>query len=63
MTDHLRSRGVSADTIVRELATAAGGKGGGKPHMAQAGIPDAVRMASVVADAMALIQKHLPASA
>ena len=63
VTDDLRSRGISADTIVRELAAAAGGKGGGKPHMAQAGIPDAARMASVVADASALIQKHLPAGA
>ena len=27
----------------------AGGKGGGKPHMAQAGIPDAGRMASAAA--------------
>ena len=43
----LRERGVRADTIVRELAEAAGGKGGGKPHMAQAGFPDAAQMASV----------------
>jgi alanyl-tRNA synthetase len=63
VTDDLRNRGVSADTIVRELAAAAGGRGGGKPHMAQAGIPDAARMVSVVAEAPELIRKHLPASA
>ncbi|HET9634592.1 MAG TPA: alanine--tRNA ligase [Gemmatimonadaceae bacterium] len=59
VSDDLRDRGVRADTILRELAAAAGGKGGGKPHMAQAGIPDAERMASVVAEAPERIRKHL----
>jgi alanyl-tRNA synthetase len=63
VSDDLRDRGVRADTILRELAAAAGGKGGGKPHMAQAGIPDAERMASVVADAPEMIRKHLAATA
>ena len=59
VSDDLRDRGVRADAILRELASAAGGKGGGKPHMAQAGIPDAARMASVVAEAPERIRKHL----
>lgn len=59
VSDDLRDRGVRADAILRELAAAAGGKGGGKPHMAQAGIPDAERMASVVAEAPERIRKHL----
>jgi alanyl-tRNA synthetase len=63
VTDDLRDRAIRADTILRELAAAAGGKGGGKPHMAQAGIPDAARMAAVVAEAPAMIRKHLDASA
>ena len=63
VSDDLRDRGVRADTILRELAAAAGGKGGGKPHMAQAGIPDAGRMASVVAEAPAMIRKHLAGTA
>ena len=50
VTDDLRDRGVRADDILRELAAAAGGKGGGKPHMAQAGIPDAQRMATAVGE-------------
>jgi alanyl-tRNA synthetase len=62
VTDDLRDRGIRADTILRELAAAAGGKGGGKPHMAQAGIPDAQRMASVIADAPEMIRKHLDKS-
>ena len=63
VSDDLRDKGIRADTIVRELAAAAGGKGGGKPHMAQAGIPDTERMKSVVADAVEMIRKHLAASA
>jgi alanyl-tRNA synthetase len=62
ITDDLRDRGVRADVILREIAATAGGKGGGKPHMAQAGIPDAARMASVLADAPEIIRKHLVAA-
>ena len=62
VSDDLRERGVRADAILRELAAAAGGKGGGKPHMAQAGIPDASRMASVVAEAPEMIRKFLGAT-
>ncbi|HVA56792.1 MAG: alanine--tRNA ligase [Gemmatimonadaceae bacterium] len=43
-TDDLVQRGVSAGALVKELAALAGGRGGGKPHMAQAGIPDASRL-------------------
>jgi alanyl-tRNA synthetase len=42
--DDVRDRGVRADAVIKELAAVAGGRGGGKPHMAQAGIPDAARM-------------------
>jgi alanyl-tRNA synthetase len=59
VTDDLRDRGVRADTILREIASAAGGKGGGKPHMAQAGIPDADRMRSVMAEAPDIVRKSL----
>ncbi|MQA90019.1 MAG: alanine--tRNA ligase [Gemmatimonas sp.] len=43
-TDDLIQRGVRADAVVREVAAAAGGRGGGRPHMAQAGIPDSSRL-------------------
>jgi alanyl-tRNA synthetase len=62
VSDDLRDRGIRADTIMKDLAAAAGGKGGGKPHMAQAGIPDAARMASAVAAAPAMIRRHLTKS-
>ncbi|HSA56726.1 MAG TPA: alanine--tRNA ligase, partial [Gemmatimonadaceae bacterium] len=44
VSDPARDRGVRADEVIRELASVAGGRGGGKPHMAQAGIPDAARL-------------------
>ena len=44
VTDDARDRGIRADAVIKELAAAAGGRGGGKPHMAQAGIPDAARI-------------------
>ncbi len=43
-TDDLIQRGLRADQIVREVAVQVGGRGGGKPHMAQAGLPDASRL-------------------
>ena len=48
VTDDVRARGVAADAIVRELATIGGGRGGGKAHMAQAGLPNADAMALVL---------------
>ena len=43
-TDDARDRGLRADVVIKELAAVAGGRGGGKPHMAQAGVPDAARL-------------------
>ncbi|GLC27509.1 alanine--tRNA ligase [Roseisolibacter agri] len=53
--DELRDRGVRADEVVRLVAAVAGGKGGGKPHMAQAGIPDASKLAEALAQAPTLV--------
>jgi alanyl-tRNA synthetase len=55
VSDDLRERGLRADAIVREVAAVAGGKGGGKPHMAQAGIPDASRLEEALAEAPRLV--------
>ena len=40
-TDDARDRGFRADIVVRDVAAMVGGRGGGKPHMAQAGIDGA----------------------
>ncbi|MGZ8375691.1 MAG: alanine--tRNA ligase [Gemmatirosa sp.] len=55
VSDDLRERGVRADEVVRVVAAVAGGRGGGKPHMAQAGIPDASKLAEALAQAPALV--------
>jgi len=57
ITDDLRERGVRADAIVRDVAAVAGGRGGGKPHMAQAGLPDASRIGEALDAAPALVAK------
>jgi alanyl-tRNA synthetase len=44
VTDDLIGRGVRADEIVREVAVVVGGRGGGRPHMAQAGVEDPSRL-------------------
>ncbi|MEX2151882.1 MAG: alanine--tRNA ligase, partial [Gemmatimonadaceae bacterium] len=62
VTDDLKDRGVRADALVREIAAVAGGKGGGKPHMAQAGIPDAAKLDAAIRGAPAIIRPWLEAS-
>jgi alanyl-tRNA synthetase len=57
--DALRERGVRADDVVRRVAAAAGGKGGGKPHMAQAGIPEPGRLGDAIREAPLLLRSLL----
>ncbi|MEJ7760015.1 MAG: alanine--tRNA ligase [Gemmatimonadaceae bacterium] len=61
VTDDLRNRGLSADTIIREVAAIAGGRGGGKPQMAQAGIPDATRVPEALASVTGIVERLLRA--
>jgi alanyl-tRNA synthetase len=62
VSDDLKERGVRADSIVRDVAAVAGGRGGGKPHMAQAGIPDVTKLDAALAEAPAIVRRHLGAS-
>ncbi|HEU4584691.1 MAG TPA: alanine--tRNA ligase [Gemmatimonadaceae bacterium] len=63
VTDDLRERGLRADKLVGEIASRVGGRGGGKAHMAQAGIPDAERLPDAIAAAPEVIRAALaPAS-
>jgi alanyl-tRNA synthetase len=59
VTDDLRERGVRADALIKEIAAAAGGRGGGKPHMAQAGVPDAARIPEAMAQAPSIVRAAL----
>jgi alanyl-tRNA synthetase len=44
VTDDLVGRGVKAGSLVREIAAVAGGRGGGRSHMAQGGVEDPLRV-------------------
>jgi len=44
VTDDLVGKGVRAGNLIRDITAVVGGKGGGKPHMAQGGIEDASRV-------------------
>ncbi|MES3032788.1 MAG: alanine--tRNA ligase [Gemmatimonadota bacterium] len=48
VTDDVRARGVAADAVVKALAALGGGRGGGKPHMAQAGLPSVEAIGTVL---------------
>jgi alanyl-tRNA synthetase len=59
VSDDLRAKGLRADAIVRDVAAVAGGRGGGKPHMAQAGVPDAERLGAALDEAPRIIAAML----
>ena len=47
-TDRAIAAGLRADQVVREVAAKVGGRGGGRPHMAQAGVGDPDGLEEVV---------------
>ncbi len=51
--------GANAGAIVKETAAAAGGKGGGKPDQAMAGIPDASKIPDALGAALEIIKKYV----
>jgi alanyl-tRNA synthetase len=62
VSDDLRERGLRADALIKEIAAAAGGRGGGKAHLAQAGIPDAARFGEAFDKAPGIIAAALNAA-
>jgi alanyl-tRNA synthetase len=62
VSDDLRSRGVRADNVLKEIAATAGGRGGGKPHMAQAGLPETADIPALLATVPDVIRRHLAAA-
>ncbi|HEX2210671.1 MAG TPA: alanine--tRNA ligase [Longimicrobium sp.] len=63
VTDDLIRRGIRADAVVREVASRVGGKGGGKPHMAQAGVGDPSRLRETLESLPDLVRPLLGAGA
>lgn len=60
-TSDLVGRGVHAGNIVREVATAAGGRGGGRPDLAQAGAQNPARIPEALDAARRLGRQALEA--
>jgi alanyl-tRNA synthetase len=63
VTDDLIQRGIRADAVVREVAALVGGKGGGKPHIAQAGVGDPSRLPEVLERGVEIVRPLLAAGA
>ena len=59
VTDDLIGQGVKAGDLVKELAAIAGGTGGGRPHLAQAGTKDTARLGDALAAAADVVAKQL----
>jgi alanyl-tRNA synthetase len=59
VSDDLREKGLRADALIKDIAAAAGGRGGGKAHLAQAGIPDAARFGDAFAKAPSIVAAAL----
>ncbi len=57
--DGLRGKGLSAGVLVKDIAALAGGRGGGKPHMAQAGLADEASLKKALAGAADVVKKAL----
>ena len=59
VTKDLHGRGLSAGNLVREVAQAVGGGGGGRPDLAQAGGKDATKLPEALAAVLGLVDAAL----
>jgi len=59
VTDDVRARGVGADVLVKAIAAAAGGRGGGKQHMAQAGFAEPAALTAALSAAPGIVRVAL----
>jgi alanyl-tRNA synthetase len=61
VTEDLVAQGVKAGDIVKELAASTGGKGGGRPHFASAGVGDTALLGAARAQTPAIVRRFLKA--
>ncbi len=59
VTDDLISRGIKAGDLVQRLAAVSGGKGGGRPHFASAGVGDTSKLSETRARAPEIVAAAL----
>ncbi len=55
-TESAIAAGIRADAVVREVAALVGGRGGGRPHMAQAGVADPDGLADAIRQGSAIVE-------
>ena len=55
-TESAIAAGIRADAVVREVAAVVGGRGGGRPHMAQAGVADPDGLTDAVRRGSAIVE-------
>jgi alanyl-tRNA synthetase len=63
VTDDLRAKGVSANDLVKAIGAKTGARGGGKPHMAQAGFATKDALASAMPVAAEIVETALAGAA
>jgi alanyl-tRNA synthetase len=63
VSDDLIRRGVRADVVIREVSGRVGGKGGGRPHMAQGGVADPSALDDALVSGEAVVRRLVGASA
>ena len=54
-----QARGLKAGMLVKEIAAIAGGKGGGKPDFAMAGLKDAAKIDAALAAAVEIVKTQM----
>ncbi len=59
VTDDLVAQGLKAGDIAAALAAVSGGKGGGRPHFASAGVGDVAKLGEARAQAAAIVKRLL----
>ncbi len=59
VSDDLIPRGVRADALIKEVAGRVGGRGGGRPHLAQAGVGDPALLDQALRDGSAVVRDLL----
>jgi alanyl-tRNA synthetase len=59
VSDDLIAAGIKADAIIRDVAAVVGGKGGGRPHMAQAGVGDPSALNQALQAGLEVVGNHL----
>ena len=59
VTKDAQAKGLKAGNLVKEISAIAGGKGGGKPDFAMAGLKDETKIDEALAAVKSIVEKQL----